>query len=343
MCKGALSLARQTLDVLRQTSGAVPRCGPTNSSHSASPNPTLLPLDSARPRAPLAASAPAPFWEAPPGSRARPLRGPLCPGLEGHGSGRQRHSFPAQTPRQGHRAVRHPAALANLGAERPSRRGMSPRSTRGHRFRPGVPSPSPGRSDSFPSLASGDRCTHSSSCLLVKTLLLIKSRFRRVCTQGRERGVTGSRGVCPAVSGPPSGLVGQQTHSAPRGLSDIESPAPVPLLFLTRLLAGVTLPTHGIGDSFLAWTPGHAAHEVPVRVFGLFSARLLLPFLKDSACGVSRPRADTRCKIGRRGAPPSGNGPSGEPGLDFRAVQLVRFSPLQMVLFASCLKRLSRP
>lgn len=238
MCKGALSLARQTLDVLRQTSGAVPRCGPTNSSHSASPNPTLLPLDSARPRAPLAASAPAPFWEAPPGSRARPLRGPLCPGLEGHGSGRRRHSFPAQTPRQGHRAVRHPAALADLGAERPSRRGMSPRSTRGHRFRPGVPSPSPGRSDSFPSPASGDRCTHSSSCLLVKTLLLIKSRFRRVCTQGRERGVTGSRGVCPAVSGPPSGLVGQQTHSAPRGLSDIESPAPVPLLFLTRLLAG---------------------------------------------------------------------------------------------------------
>lgn len=102
----------------------------------------------------------------------------------------------------------------------------------------GVPSPSPGRSDSFPSPASGDRCTHSSSCLLVKTLLLIKSRFRRVCTEGRERGVTGSRGVCPAVSGPPSGLVGQQTHSAPRGLSDIESPAPVPLLFLTRLLAG---------------------------------------------------------------------------------------------------------
>lgn len=136
------------------------------------------------------------------------------------------------------RAVRHPAALADFGVARPSRRGMSPRSTRGHRFRPGVPSPSPGRSDSFPSLASGDRCTHSSSCLLVKTLLLIKSRFRRVCTQGRERGVTGSRGVCPAVSGPPSGLVGQQTHSAPRGLSDIESPAPVPLLFLTRLLAG---------------------------------------------------------------------------------------------------------
>lgn len=134
------------------------------------------------------------------------------------------------------RAVRHPAALANLGAERPSRRGMSPWSTRGHRFRPGVPSPSPGRSDSFSSPASGDCCTHSSSCLLVKTLLLIKSRFRRVCTQGRERGVTGSRGVCPAVSGPPSGLVGQQTHFAPHGLSDIESP--VPLLFLTRLLAG---------------------------------------------------------------------------------------------------------
>lgn len=139
------------------------------------------------------------------------------------------------------RAVRHPAALANLGAERPSRCGMSPWSTRGHRFRPGDPSPSPGRSDSFPSLASGDRCTHSSSCLLVKTLLLIKSRFRRVCTEGREHGVTGSRGVCPAVSGPPSGLVGQQTHSAPRGLSDIESPAPVPLLFLTRLLAGASL------------------------------------------------------------------------------------------------------
>lgn len=136
------------------------------------------------------------------------------------------------------RAIRHPAALADLGAECPSRRGMSPRSTRGHRFRPGVPSPSPGRSDSFPSPASGDCCTHSSSCLLVKTLLLIKSRFRRVCTEGQERGVTGSRGVCPAVSGSPSGLVGQQTHSAPRGLSDIESPAPVPLLFLTRLLAG---------------------------------------------------------------------------------------------------------
>lgn len=139
------------------------------------------------------------------------------------------------------RAVRHPAALADLGAERPSRRGMSPWSTRGHCFRPGVPSPSPGCSDSFPSPASGDCCTHSSSCLLVKTLLLIKSRFRRVCTEGRERGVTGSRGVCPAVSGPPSGLVGQQTHSAPRGLSDIESPAPVPLLFLTRLLAGASL------------------------------------------------------------------------------------------------------
>lgn len=126
------------------------------------------------------------------------------------------------------RAIRHPAALANLGAERPSRRGMSPWSTRGHRFRPGVPSPSPGRSDSFPSPASGDRCTHSSSCLLVKTLLLIKSRFRRVCTQGRERGVTGSRGVCRLSRGRQAVLWGSRPTPRPAASPTLSPPPPSP-------------------------------------------------------------------------------------------------------------------
>lgn len=67
-CLKVFSLARQTSDVPRQTSRAVPRCGPTNSSRSASPKPSLFPLDSARPSAPLAASAPARFWKVPPGS-----------------------------------------------------------------------------------------------------------------------------------------------------------------------------------------------------------------------------------------------------------------------------------